>query len=128
MGRTLYRGQSVAGVMTTLALGRVASVALRQVWPHEANDFTPWLAEAENLSLLAETLRLGDLQVQGIEVPVGNFFIDLLARDIEGRIVVIENQFGPTDHTHLGQIMTYLAGRDGQTKVVWIAESIREEH
>jgi hypothetical protein len=114
--------------MITLALGRVESVALRQVWPHEANDFTPWLAEAENLSLLAETLRLGDLQVQGIEVPVGNFFIDLLARDLEGRIVVIENQFGPTDHTHLGQIMTYLAGQDGQATVVWIAESIREEH
>jgi hypothetical protein len=54
------------GAMSTLALGRLESVALREVWPHEAKDFTPWLAESENLSLLAETLRLGDLQVQGI--------------------------------------------------------------
>jgi hypothetical protein len=51
-----------------------------------------------------------------------------LARDIEGRIVVIENQFGSTDHTHLGQIMTYVAGQEGQATVVWIAETIREEH
>src|SRR5262245_25285232 len=43
-------------------------------------------------------------------------------------MVVIENQFGPTDHTHLGQIMTYLAGQDGRTTVIWIAETIREEH
>ena len=83
----------------TAALGRLESVPLRQVWPHEANDFTPWLAEAENLVLLAETLNLGDLQLEGTEVNVGNFNLDILARDIEGRIVLIENQFGPTDHT-----------------------------
>jgi len=116
------------GGATKLALGRLVPVGIREVWPHEAKDFTPWLAEPENLSLLAETLRLGELQVQGIEVPVGNFFIDILARDIEGRVVVIENQFGQTDHTHLGQILTYIAGQDGHATVVWIAETIREEH
>lgn len=109
-------------------LGRLESVPLRQVWAHEANDFTPWLADADNLALLAETLLLGDLQLQGTEVAVGNFYIDILARDIEGRIVVIENQFGQTDHTHLGQILTYIAGQDGSATVVWIAETIREEH
>lgn len=112
----------------TLTLGRLVSIPLREVWAHEANDFTPWLADADNLALLAETLSLGDLQVQGTEVPVGSFYIDILARDIEGRVVVIENQFGPTDHTHLGQILTYLAGQDGHATIVWIAERIREEH
>src|SRR4029077_16843290 len=72
--------------------------------------------------------QLGELQLQGTEVAVGNFSVDILARDIEGQIVVIENQFGPTDHTHLGQIMTYLAGQDARTTVIWIAETIREEH
>ncbi len=110
------------------ALGRLVSVPLREVWTHEAKDFTPWLADGENLALLADTLQLGELQLQGTEVAVGNFSIDILARDIEGRMVVIENQFGPTDHTHLGQIMTYVAGQDGHATVIWIAESIREEH
>ena len=82
----------------------------------------------EFLALLADTLQLGELQLQGTEVAVGNFSIDILARDIEGRMVVIENQFGPTDHTHLGQIMTYVAGQDGHATVIWIAEAIREEH
>ena len=112
----------------TVALGRLVSVPLREVWAHESNDFTPWLADTENLSLLADTLNLGPLQLQGTEVPVGNFFIDILARDVDGGIVVIENQFGLTDHTHLGQIMTYLAGQEGRATVIWIAEAFREEH
>src|SRR6516162_11307593 len=112
----------------TVALGRLVSVPLREVWAHESNDFTTWLADTENLSLLADTLNLGPLQLQGTEVPVGNFFIDILARDVDDRMVVIENQFGPTDHTHLGQILTYVAGQEGHATVVWIAEVIREEH
>jgi hypothetical protein len=109
-------------------LGRLEPVPLRQVWPHEAKDFTPWLAEPHNLALLAATLDLGELHVQGTELPVGSFYIDILARDIEGRVVVIENQFGATNHTHLGQILTYLAGQEGSATVIWIAEAIREEH
>jgi hypothetical protein len=111
-----------------LTLGRLASVPLREVWAGEARDFTPWLAESDNISLLAETLGLSDLDVQGREVPVGSFYIDILARDAEGRVVVIENQFGPTDHTHLGQILTYVAGQEGNATVVWIAETVRDEH
>lgn len=109
-------------------LGRLTPIPIREVWAHEANDFTPWLAEAENLALLSDTLGVGPLQVQGTEVPVGNFYIDLLARDADERIVVIENQFGPTDHSHLGQILTYVGGQEGHATVIWIAESFREEH
>ncbi|MBX3548773.1 MAG: DUF4268 domain-containing protein [Xanthobacteraceae bacterium] len=112
----------------TLQLGRLTPVNLREVWRHEANEFTPWLALPDNMALLAETLGLGELSVQGTEVPVGNFKIDILAQNLEGDVVVIENQFGATDHTHLGQIMTYVAGREGAATVIWIAESFREEH
>jgi hypothetical protein len=43
-------------------------------------------------------------------------------------VVLIENQFGPTDHSHLGQIMTYVAGQESNATIVWIAERFREEH
>lgn len=112
----------------TKDLGRLIAVPLRDVWTHEANDFTPWLAKPENLSLLCESLQLGELEVQGTEVQVGSFYIDILARDNAEGIVVIENQLAPTDHTHLGQVLTYVAGQEEKATVIWIAERFREEH
>jgi hypothetical protein len=112
----------------TATLGRLIPVPVREVWAHEAKDFTPWLAKGENLALLAETLGLDELQIQSTEVPVGDFYIDILARDREGNVVIIENQFGPTDHKHLGQIMTYIGDKESNVTVVWIAERFREEH
>ena len=112
----------------TVELGRLEPVLVREVWPHEAKDFTPWLALPDNLSLLAKTLNLGELSEVRTEVPVINFYIDILAKDEQGGGVLIENQFGPTDHKHLGQIMTYLAGQEGTVTVVWIAEIFGEAH
>lgn len=31
---------------------------LREVWPNEALDFTPWLAKEENLSILGEAIGI----------------------------------------------------------------------
>src|SRR5436190_1664825 len=76
-------------------LGELKHVNPREVWPDEARDFTPWLAE--NLTGLGETLGM-DLELTSREAPVGDFCCDLLACDLgTGRIVIIENQFGATN-------------------------------
>jgi len=111
-----------------VALGKLVAIPLRSLWPHEAIDFTKWLAETDNITSLADQLGLGELEVRGTEVQVGSFAIDILAEGVEGNLVVVENQFGPTDHKHLGQIMTYVAGQEGDVTVVWVAEQFREEH
>ena len=111
--------------MTQQNIGKIEKVAITSVWPHEANDFTPWLAE--NLGMLGEELGM-ELELEGTEVPVGNFSLDILARDANSEAVVaIENQVASTDHTHLGQLLTYSAGKDADI-VIWIATKFRDEH
>lgn len=107
-------------------LGKLERIPLRKAWSHEAGDFTPWLALPENLGLLADTLGLDELELVGTEHPVGDFKVDILCSDDSGK-VIIENQLEKTNHTHLGQILTYAAGT-GARKVIWIAESFRTEH
>jgi hypothetical protein len=100
-------------------------VNARQVWHGEASTFTPWLAE--NLSALGEALGI-DLELVQREVAVGDFALDILARDLgRDRLVIIENQLSPTNHAHLGQLLTYAAGLNAGA-IVWIAESIRDDH
>jgi hypothetical protein len=68
------------------------------------------------------------LELRGTELPAGDFRIDILAEDAAGDPFIIENQFGATDHKHLGQLPSYLASQGTKATVVWIAERIRDEH
>ena len=104
-------------------------VPLREVWEHEAHDFTRWLASAENLARLSEAIGIHpSLEPLGSEVQVGPFAADIVAsKPADGSRVLIENQLEGSDHTHLGQILTYLAGVEAQT-VVWVAREFRDEH
>ena len=107
------------------AFGRLVDLAPREAWGHEAHAFTPWLAE--NIDRLAEAVGM-ELELTGQEVRVERFAADILARDpSDDSVVLIENQLEATDHTHLGQILTYLAGLDART-VIWITPEFREPH
>lgn len=113
--------------MSAPRIGRLTKVPLRDVWKHEALDFTQWLALPENLELLGETIGV-ELADARTEVGVGAFKVDIFAKDVVGdRTVVIENQLDATNHDHLGKVITYAAGHDASV-IVWIVQSAREEH
>lgn len=106
-------------------LGRLVVVPPRDVWPHEAQTFTPWLLG--NVDVLSQLLGM-ELELDVAEHPVGGFSLDLLGRDVsDDSVVIVENQLEQSDHTHLGQILTYAAGTDPKT-IVWITTGFRSEH
>ncbi len=109
-------------------LGKIERVDdLRTIWPHEAHDFSKWLAQEENLEILSETIGI-DIVLEETESSVGSFNVDLFATEEgTGRKIIIENQLEETDHDHLGKIITYASGK-GAEVIVWIVKRARDEH
>ncbi|MFD2466282.1 DUF4268 domain-containing protein [Amycolatopsis silviterrae] len=106
-------------------LGRLERLASpRDIWQNEAGDFTPWLAA--NIDVLSDAIGL-PLAIEGQEVLVGDFRLDIHATDPDGKTVVIENQLEPSDHSHLGQLLVYASGLEAST-AIWITTRLREEH
>jgi hypothetical protein len=108
-------------------LGKLQKVDLRSVWKHEATDFSAWLVQPENLDVLAEQLGI-EIEPIGTEVSVGRFKIDILAREPNtNEQIIIENQLEPTNHDHLGKVITYAAGIDARY-LIWIVKDVLPEH
>ena len=108
-------------------LKQLTPVDLSEVWETEPQDFTPWLAREENLTLLGKALGI-ELELEAQEVNVGGFRADILCKNtVDDSWVLIENQLDTADHRHFGQILTYAAGLDAST-VIWIAKTFRREH
>ncbi len=106
------------------ALGQIKTIPLREVWPNE-REFTRWLAD--HIDLLGKATGL-DLELLEREVPAGPFSVDLAGQEVgSGRPIVIENQLEVTDHSHLGQLLTYAADHEAGV-AVWIAASFKDEH
>ena len=111
-----------------ISLGKMKRIGdLRTVWPHEANDFTKWLAEDANLEELGNAVGI-DIDLEERESSVGSFNVDLYATESgSGRKISIENQLEDTNHDHLGKLITYASGK-GAEVVIWIVKRARDEH
>lgn len=111
--------------MSTTRFTRLSDTAVREAWPDEARDFTPWLFD--NISFLSDALGI-ELEAIDTEAAVDNFSVDIVAKDVRtGDRVLIENQLEASDHRHLGQILTYLAGIEAKS-VVWVARDFQDAH
>jgi len=103
---------------------KIKRVALREVWKHEARDFTTWLED--NFDILNEITGL-DLVTVEREKSAGKFSVDLVAEDHSNNLIIIENQLEKSNHDHLGKIITYLTVLEAKA-AVWIVSDPRPEH
>lgn len=108
-------------------LGQLKKIALREVWNHEAHDFTRWLEKEENIQLLSDEIGISLIDVRS-EQSIGRYQVDLVGMDEDSQQkVIIENQLEHSDHKHLGQLITYASGYDASI-IIWIVKEEREEH
>ncbi len=105
-------------------IAKLRRVPLREVWIHEARDFTTWLEQSPDA--LSDLL---DFPLDNIERErrAGSFSVDLVAEDQSGDTVVIENQLEKSDHDHLGKLITYLSALEAKA-AIWIVSEPRPEH
>jgi hypothetical protein len=98
---------------------KVSTIELdaRKRFPNEALHLTPWVIS--NLDMLGDALGMR-LEFVAREVRLGTFRADIFARDAADRKVVIENQLGPSDHKHFGQIVLYALESHADV-VVWLS-------
>ena len=111
--------------MTTI--GKLKEIDVRKLWQHEQYDFSAWLAKESNIEYLNGILGLTLTDINK-EVFVGPYRCDIVAKDeTTNDVIIIENQLEPTNHDHLGKIITYAAGLDAKY-IVWIVKEAKEEH
>ena len=106
------------------SIGKLQRVQLREVWRHEAYDFTQWLQE--NIDVLNESLDLELISAER-EQAAGSFSIDIVAESSDGDTYVIENQLEKSNHDHLGKVITYLTSMKARG-AIWIVSEPRQEH
>ena len=106
-------------------LGRLVRRDAREVWAHEAHQFTPWLMD--HIDQLNEAIGF-EIELTALEERVGPFAVDLYGKEVQtGHPAIIENQLEPSDHGHLGQLLTYAAGLNAGV-IVWVTPKFRDEH
>lgn len=112
--------------MTTTrnTIERIERIALRNYFRSESSDFTPWLAG--NLDIIGEAIHRKLLN-PSTEQTSENFRVDIQAEQEDGSDVVIENQFGDSNHDHLGKIITYRTAFNAKL-AIWIVENAKQEH
>src|ERR1035441_1859042 len=83
--------------------GELGKADVRKYWPNEEHDFTPWIVKPGNLDRLGEAIGL-ELEFEEPEKACGPYSCDILCKESgSDRYVIIENQFGKTNHDHLGK-------------------------
>lgn len=109
-------------------IGRMRQLSvpeMRVLWPREEQDLSPWIRA--NVEHVNEATGLS-IFLDEAEGNVGSYRFDLAGNEqLTQRPVIVENQFGKSDHDHLGKMLTYAADREAGV-LIWIANEFTPPH
>lgn len=114
--------------MTQMLIAKRTPVQnIRALWPKEPY-FSDWLITQDGIDFLAQNLEV-EIENPRREAKGSNFSCDVVGNLVgdENHVVVIENQFGRTNHDHLAKLLTYAAAHKAMTGI-WIAEEVADDH
>lgn len=98
---------------------------IKKIWPHEEKDLSVWVSE--NVDVLNEILNL-QIEIISREEYIHNCRLDLAGTENYTQSpVIIENQFGISNHDHLGKLITYSAAKEAGI-IIWIANEFQIVH
>lgn len=108
-------------------ISRIKYVNIKHVWSKEDRDLTPWLHS--NIDVISEAINcpIVNPEIEQFTGDTSGFKVDIIAELETGGKVVIENQFGVSDHDHLGKLLTYRTAFDAKV-AIWLVERARQEH
>ncbi len=105
----------------TAGLGRIEKADLREAWPYEAADFTPWLGDhvSEPGAALGTGTRTGIRRSSGRDIVTGFVGSRHRTKRTTDRTVIIQKQLDSTDRDHLAKLLTNAGGCDANV-IVWV--------
>ena len=103
---------------------KILRIPIKNAFPVEFRNLTPWLSA--NIDVISEAIGIQLVNPQK-EKSTGNFNVDVWAETTNGETVIIENQFGSSNHDHLGKLITYLTAFQAKA-AIWIVETPKQEH
>lgn len=108
-------------------IGELKILTLKDVFKDEPSHFTPWLKG--HIHLLKRDIGFNAITITDTECKSENFRVDMIGyvNNTEEQRVIIENQFGDSNHDHLGKLITYSAEYNVNW-AIWIVENARIEH
>ena len=118
-------------------LGKLEKIEdLRSIWKHEAKDFTPWLAEEENLAMLSEAIGI-DIVLEEQESNVGEFSVAIFIRSMVGvdrqnamkrfSDFISGNELNAEQEDFLNTIISYVSENGDITKEIVVNEAPFDE-
>lgn len=108
-------------------ISKIQYVPIKNVWPKEEGDFTPWLQD--NIEEISKIIGINIVnpEIEHHLNELNGFRADIRAELETGEAIIIENQYGQSNHDHLGKVLTYRTSFDAKI-AIWVVEKARQEH